>query len=141
MRLHSLANQGATIVTEEHPNVALMKRLDIRNLAGCAHLFSSDFVWHYINPNLPGVEGDYVGLAGLQTFFEALGSQTGGSFKVQPISISVFGDELVVTHVRNSMSIGGQSLAIDAIVVWRIVNGVIAEAWDIPSAHTMAESA
>jgi len=56
------------------------------------------------------------------------------------ISVNAFGDELVVIHVRNSMSIEGQSIAIDAVVVWRIVNGKIAEAWDIPSAHTMADS-
>lgn len=128
-------------MTEEHPNVALMKGLDIRNLAGCAHLFAPDFVWHYIKPNLPEVEGDYVGLAGLQDFFGAIGSETRGSFKVRPISVSAFGDELVVTHVRNSMSIEGRLIAVDAVVVWRIVDGRIAEAWDIPSAHMLAESA
>lgn len=126
-------------MTEEHANVLLMKKLDLRNLAGATDLFAPDFVWHYINPNLPEIEGDYMGLSGLQAFFETLGAETGGSFKVKPISATDFGDELVVTHVRNSMSIKGRSIAIDAVVVWRIVNGRIAEAWDIPSAHTMAK--
>jgi ketosteroid isomerase-like protein len=128
-------------LTEEHPNVALIKGLDIRNLADCAHLFAPDFVWHYFNPNLPEVEGDYVGLAGLQNFFGAINSKTRGSFKVRPISVNAFGDELVVTHVRNSMSVEGQPIGVDAVVVWRIVDGRIAEAWDIPSAHVLAESA
>ncbi len=126
-------------MTEEHPNVLLMKRMDIRNLEGATDLFAPDFVWHYINPNLPQVEGDYIGLDGLQTFFEILGKETGGSFRVKPISATDFGDELVVTHVRNSMFINGQPIVIDAVVVWRIVNGKIAEAWDIPSAHVMAK--
>lgn len=128
-------------MTQVHPNIALVKRLDIRNLASCADLFAPDFVWHYINPNLPEIEGDYVGVADLQNFFAALGSKTSGSFKVQPISANAFGDELVVTHVRNSMSLEGRPIAVDAIVVWRVVNGKFAEAWDIPSAHTLAESA
>jgi len=127
-------------VTQEHPNIALIKALDVRNLAGCADLFAPDFVWHYINPNLPGVEGDYVGLTGLQTFFETIGSESRGSFEVHPISVTAFGDELVVTHVRNSMSIEGRPIVVDAVVVWRIIDGRIAEAWDIPSAHTLAES-
>lgn len=127
-------------MNQEHPNVSLMKQLDILNLASCAHLFASDFVWHYINPNLPEVEGDYAGLAGLQAFFQAISSETSGSFKVRPVSINAFGDELVVTHVRNSMSLEGRPIHVDAIVVWRFVNGQITEAWDIPSAHTLADS-
>ena len=123
----------------EHPNIALMKKLDIRNLTGAAELFAPDFVWHYINPNLPEIEGDYEGLSGLKAFFETMGKETGGDFRVRPISATDFGDELVVTHVRNSMSLKGRSISIDAVVVWRIVNGRIAEAWDIPSAHTLAK--
>jgi hypothetical protein len=95
-----------------------MKRLDIRNFADCAHLFAPDFVWHCINPDLPEVEGDYVGLAGLQNFFAAIGSETCESFKVRPISVNAFGDELVVTQVCNSMSIEGRLIAVDAVVVW-----------------------
>ena len=128
-------------MTGEHPNVALIKGLDIRNLADGAHLFAPDFVWHYINPKLPELEGDYVGLTGLQDFFGAIVSETRGSFKLRPISINAFGDELVVSHVRNSMSIESRPIAVDAVVVWRIVDGRIAEAWDIPSAHMLAESA
>lgn len=128
-------------MSQEHPNVELMKKLDIRNLAGCADLFAPDFIWHYINPNLSDIEGDYVGWAGLQSFFAKIDAKTGDSFKVLPVSINAFGDELVVTHVRNSMILDGQPVAVDAIVVWRIVSGSIAEAWDIPSAHTLADSA
>lgn len=72
----------------EHPNIALLKRLDLRNLSASAGLFTDDFVWHFFNPQLPDLQGDYVGLAGLQAFFEKLGAVTGGSFNVEPVSIT-----------------------------------------------------
>jgi ketosteroid isomerase-like protein len=123
-------------MTEEHPNISLFKQLDLRNLGEASDLFAEDFVWHYFNSHLPDLEGDYVGLGGLQAFFEKLGGVTGGTFEVEPISITPYGDELVVTHVRNRLVVGGAPIEIDAIVVWRIVGGHIAEAWDIPAVHT-----
>jgi ketosteroid isomerase-like protein len=123
-------------MTEEHSNVSLLKRVDLGNIAGAADLFAEDFVWHFFNPRLPDVQGDYVGLAGLQAFFEKLGAVTGGTFQVEPISITPFGDELVVTHARDRMVFEGMPIEIDAVVVWRIVGDRITEAWDIPSVHT-----
>ena len=123
-------------MTEEHPNISLFKQLDLRNLGEASDLFAEDFVWHYFNFHLPDLEGDYVGLGGLQAFFEKLGGVTGGTFEVEPISITPYGDELVVTHVRNRLVVGGAPIEVDAVVVWRIVGGQIAEAWDIPAAHT-----
>ena len=110
-------------MTEEHPNISLFKRLDLRNLGEASDLFAEDFVWHYFNSHLPDLEGDYVGLGGLQAFFEKLGGVTGGTFEVEPISITPYGDELVVTHVRDRLVVGGAPIEIDAVVVWRIVGG------------------
>ena len=123
-------------MTEEHPNISLFKQLDLRNLGEASDLFAEDFVWHYFNSHLPDLEGDYVGLGGLQAFFARLGGVTGGTFEVEPISITPYGDELVVTHVRNRLVVGGAPIEVDAVVVWRIVGGQIAEAWDIPAVHT-----
>ena len=64
---------------------------------------------------------------------------SGGTFKVTPISVTAMGDELIVAHVRNTMSMQGESIAIDAVAIWRIVDGLLAEAWDIPSLYTMAK--
>jgi len=36
------------------------------------------------------------------------------------------------------MTLQGRPVAIDAVAVWRIVDGRIAEVWDIPSVHTTA---
>ena len=123
-------------MTIEHSNVSLVKRLDPGNLAESADLFAENFVWHFFNPSLPKVQGDYVGLNGLQTFFVQLGTLTDGSFQVEPISIIACGDELVVTHVKDRMRLEGRSIEIDAVVVWRIVDDRIVEAWDIPSVYT-----
>jgi ketosteroid isomerase-like protein len=120
-------------MTGEHPNVSLVKRFDAGDLAGSADLFARDFVWHFYNPRLPDLQGDYVGVSGLQDFFEKLVAVTGGDFQVEGVSISAFGDELVVMHNKNRMTFEGRSIEVHVVVVWRIVEGRIAEVWDIPS--------
>ena len=122
-------------MTETHPNVALLSRFDPTNIAGTAEILAEDFVWHFFNPRLPDLQGDYVGRTGLQDFFEKMGNLTEGSFKVNPVSITTVGDELVVVHVKDTMVLEGTPIEIDAVVVWRIVDGKIVEAWDIPAVH------
>ncbi|MDV3348038.1 nuclear transport factor 2 family protein [Leptothoe sp. ISB3NOV94-8A] len=128
-------------MAKEHANVTLLKRLDEyldnSNIAGASGLFSKEFVWHFFNSQLPDMQGDYLGVEGLQAFFEKLAVMTGGTFHVEPVAIIPIGDELVVTHVQDTMTLDGQSIKLDAVVVWRIVNGYIAEAWDIPAIHTI----
>ncbi|MEM9616960.1 MAG: nuclear transport factor 2 family protein [Pseudomonadota bacterium] len=125
-------------MTDEHPNLTVLSKLDICDLNASAVLFSDDFVWHYFNPKLPDVEGDYVGVEGLRKFFTIIAEKTGARFKVEPISMTPFGEELVVIHTRNTMEFEDNPIAVDVAVVWRIVNGKIAEGWDIPSAFTLA---
>lgn len=126
-------------MTEEHPNLAVLAKLDIRDLNISAALFSDDFVWHYFNPNLPDVEGDYSGVEGLKRFFTIIAEKTAGTFKVKPISVTAFGEELVVVHALDTMELEGNLIAVDVVVVWRIVAGKISEGWDIPSAFTLAK--
>jgi len=125
-------------MTEDHPNLALLSKLDIRDLNASAALFSDDFVWHFFNPNLPDAEGDYIGVDGLKKFFAIIAGKTGGTFKVEPISAMPFGEELVVVHARDTMELEDNSIVVDVAVVWRIVDGKFAEGWDIPSAFTLA---
>ena len=115
----------------EHQNVELLNRLDITDLATAGDLFTEDFVWHYFNPNLPELQGDYVGLEGLKAFFRAVGEETRGTFRVEPVSATPVGDELVVVHARDTMTYKDRALAMDVVVVWRIREGRIAEVWDI----------
>ena len=124
-------------MTDVHPNVTLLKRVGFGNLAGAADLFAENFVWHFFNPRLPDVEGDYVGLSGLQTFLEKLVVLTEGTFEVEPISVTAVGDELVVMHNKNRMTLQGMSIETDVVVVWRIVGGRFSEGWDIPSVYAV----
>ena len=118
-------------MAEEHPNISLMKRLDPHNLASAADLFAPDVVFHYFNPNLPEMQGDYEGLEGIRSFFESIGEKSRGTFKVEPVSIDAVGEELVVVHSRNTLTLKDRHIALDVVVVWRIVDGRIAEVWDI----------
>lgn len=118
-------------MVDEHPNIQLMKRLDLGDLASAKDLFAEDVVWHYFNSNLPELQGDYVGLDGIRSFFQTIGGKTRGTFKVEPVSITTVGDELVVVHARDRLTFQGRSIVLDVVVVWRIVDGRIAEVWDI----------
>ena len=122
-------------MTEEHPNIALLKRFDPTNIAEAADVLAEDVVWHFFNPRLPHLQGDYVGRSALQAFFQKMAEQTHGTFKVTPVSVTPVGDELLVTQTRNEMTLDGQRIETDVVVVWRIVNSRIAEVWDIPSVH------
>lgn len=126
-------------MTDRHPNVALLSRFDPANVAGTADVLSEDFVWHFFNPRLTDIQGDHVGRDGLQDFFQKMSERTEGTFKVTPVSVTAVGDELVVVQTKNTMVFEGQSIAIDAVVVWRIVDGCIVEAWDIPAVHSTRE--
>ena len=123
-------------MADTHPNVALLSRFDPANVAGIADVLSEDFVWHFFNPRLPDLQGDHVGRDRLQVFFQKMHELTDGTFKVNPVSITAVGDELVVVHAKNTMVIEGQPIEIDAVVVWRILDGRIVEAWDIPAVHS-----
>lgn len=118
-------------MTKEHPNLSLLKQLDPSNLSAAKGVFADDVVFHYFNPNLPDLQGDYVGMDGIRSFFEIIAKMTLGTFKVEPIMITAVGDDLVVTQVRDTLTIQGKSIALDVVVVWRFVDGRIVEVWDI----------
>jgi uncharacterized protein len=115
----------------DHPNIQLLNRLDLRDLASAGDLFAQDVVWHYFNPNLPDLQGDFFGLDGIRTFFQTIGEKTRGTFRVKPVSATAVGDELVVVHARDTLTFQDRSVALDVVVVWRIKDGRIAEVWDI----------
>lgn len=123
-------------MAEEHPNLLLFKGMKPGNLADATELFAPDAVFHYINPRLPDIQGDYVGMDGIRSFFEKIGAVTAGTFQVEPISITAMGDELVVMHNRNRLTLQGNAIETDVVLVWRIVDGHVVEVWDIPSVYT-----
>lgn len=125
-------------MNQMHPNVQLLSRLDPANMAHSSDIFADDVVFHYFNPRIPDLAGDYVGRTGLEEFFGKVAAMSDGTFKINPISTTAIGDELVVTQTRNMMSNQGEDIDIDVVVVWRIVDGRITEVWDIPSVYTKA---
>jgi len=128
-----------SIMTQEHPNILLMKQLDPSNIAAARDVVAEDVVWRYFNPNLPDMQDDYVGLDGIRSFFDAVAEKTGGTFEAQPISTTAVGDELVVVQTRNTLTLQDRSIAVDVVTVWRFVDGHIVEVWDIVPGRT-AES-
>lgn len=123
-------------MAEEHPNLLLFKGMKPGNLAEATELFAPDAVLHYFNLRLPDIQGDYVGMDGIRSFFEKIGAVTAGTFQVESISIDAMGDELVVMHNKNRLTLQGHSIVTDVVLVWRIVEGRVVEVWDIPSVHT-----
>ncbi len=124
-----------TVMADAHPNIALLKRLDMANLENAADLFTDDFVFHFFNPKLPDLAGDYVGVSGMQTFLGKMVALTEGTFHVELITVTPVGNELIVMHNRNHMTLQGTPIETEVVVVWRVVGGRFAEVWDIPSVY------
>jgi len=122
-------------MTEEHPNVAVLKRFNPTKLAETIDVFAEDVIWHYFNPGLPELHGDYIGHDGIQTFFEKLRQLADSEFKINTVSVNPIGDELVVVHRKQIMNLKENHIESDVVVVWRIVDKKISEVWDIPSIH------
>ena len=95
---------------KSHPNIAVLQRFNPTDLANSGNIIAEDAVFHYFNPRLPDLQGDYQGRKGFMEFFGKISTQTNGTFKVTPVSIDPMGDEFVVTYVTNSMASGGALL-------------------------------
>ena len=123
-----------------HPNLNILKRLNVRNLDASRNIIADDFIWHYFNPRLPELHGDYHGIDGFKEFFVKLHEISSGSFQSNVIDRSVVGDELVIVQTCNRLALeafDGDTIETKVIVVWRIVNGRISEGWDIPSIYNV----
>lgn len=99
-------------------------------------LLSENVVFHYFTPIVPELHGDYQGIKGVQEIFEKLARLSKGTFKVNPVFLLPAGDELVVTHTKNTMTLEMGSVETNVVLVWPIVDGKIEEVWDIPSITT-----
>lgn len=119
-----------------HPNIAILSKVNVADIEGCAEIFAPDVIWHFYNPRVPDLHGDHKGVEGLANFFKALGGITGGTFNVTVVDARPVGDELVVVQTCNRLTLDGEDHAFDVVVVWRVVDGLIKEVWDIPSLYT-----
>jgi hypothetical protein len=101
------------------------------------HPFADDFVFHFFNPQLPDLAGDYHGFDGIAELFERLGELSETGFRNVPHSLTPCGDELLVAFATNTLGFDGVLIDVDAVVVWRVFGGQIHEAWDIPAVNTV----
>ena len=100
-------------------------------------IFADDFVFHFVNPQLAELDGDHQGFDGFRRLFALLHDRNETGFRQVHHSITAYGDELVVAHATNTVGFGGAELDVDAIVVWRVFDGKVHEAWDIPAVNTV----
>ena len=134
-------NAFTSLTPTQQANLDLVTRAGTMIRTGFANadedVFADGFLFHFFNPRLDELHGDHHGYEGFRSFFERLdqGSDTG--FHSEPHSLTPYGDELVVAYATNTVSFNGALLDVDAVVVWRIVNGRISEAWDIPAINTV----
>lgn len=91
-------------MTEDHPAIAVLRQFDPSDMAASAPLFAEDAVWHYFNPNLPELQGDHVGREAIGAFFAALAEKSRGTFRIEPVSATPVGPELVVVQSRNTLT-------------------------------------
>ena len=124
---------------KQHPNIVLLEKLDPGNISEASEILSEDVIWHFFNPMLPEMAGDYTGMEGIDDFFNKLRGITEGSFTVNPIMATPVGDELVVMHTQNSFILNEDQMRFDVVLVWRIVDYKVVEVWDIPSVYTNIE--
>ncbi|MEJ6393497.1 nuclear transport factor 2 family protein [Gymnodinialimonas sp. 2305UL16-5] len=120
----------------EHPNIELINRIDTTDIPAQADLFQPDVVWHFFNAQAADIAGSYCGIDGLSEFFRKVHAHGDGSFAISPRGAWAVGDELVVVQTRNRLGRGEAAIEFDVIVVWRIIDGKIAEVWDIPAVNT-----
>ncbi len=93
-------------------------------------LLTEDLVWHFYG-DVEGIDVDHHGRDNVSAnLWAKLFEASGGAFAVAPVSISAAGDELVTAHVK--VTIAFDTPPIDAVVVYRMRDGRIAEAWDVP---------
>ena len=130
--------------TRAQMNLSLLEHLPQlipHALADAKDLIADEFVWHYFNPALQELEGNYVGFNGFANFFQKLGVLTDGTFAVKVCRVIPIGDELVAAHANPTMTFSGGSFeSVDAAVIWRLRDNRIVEGWDIPAIYTPRSS-
>ena len=135
-------------MTEAISNVALIEDLiaarnagDLERMAG---LSSPDLLWHY-RFGAPALRGDYPGLLdGAARFQHLVFNLMGdGTARLKPRSITAVGATLVLCHVRIDFTIEGRDHGVEAALLFRVEDGLVAEAWDFPDAvdEAIAEAA
>lgn len=124
-------------MNSEHPNVEILKQVDLTDRAGWSEILHPDVIWHFYNDQEPDLAGDYEGYDGIAEFLTRLQTLSEGTFAVDPKEAVAVGDELVVAQTCNRLAFAGKMVEFDVVTVWRIIDDLIVEVWDIPAVNTI----
>ncbi len=114
-----------------HPNVEFMRRYSAALQAGQAAdalpFYADDLVLHI--PGRSAHAGTFRGQDAVLAYYTRLFRDTEGRFEVLGVDDIIAGDDHAVTLVRWRIQRGDRSIDVDRVVVYRIVEGRIAEIW------------
>jgi ketosteroid isomerase-like protein len=120
----------------EHPNLARMREgyeaIAGGDLANVLDLFADDGVMH-VGGHGP-LSGDHTGRAAIGDAFAGLFEWTGGTVKLE-VSQLFADDHNAVALVRETAQRASDGLTLDVseVHLFRMVNGVAVEFWDVPA--------
>jgi hypothetical protein len=115
-------------VTSE--NLELVRRA----FDGDSSTLHESVVWHFQSP-VPDLVAHFRGRTEVvHDWPRMLDELTGGTFAKRLVDVWSIGPDLAVAHVEVTMTIGGEQHNGSSVVVYRIAEGVVVEAFDIPSA-------
>ena len=118
----------------EHPNVTRTREyLDTfarGDMDGLRPFFSEDVVWHVAGNH--ELSGDYVGKDALISYFQSARERSGGSLRLEPVSIMA-NDSHVVIMLKVTGERNGRALDIEMAEAFSVrPDGTWSEFWAMP---------
>ena len=83
--------------------MSVLAKLNLEDLALYGEVLAESFIGHCFGPGLPELEGDYLGIDGLKSFFARLSEINCSRFQPKLIDARPVGDELIVIQVCNQL--------------------------------------
>jgi hypothetical protein len=99
-----------------------------RDAEGLREVLDPDVVWHV--PGKSRVAGDYTGIDDVLAYFDSLMELTGGNFRLELQNVLTKNDLVVGLHHTQAQN-GGHVYDEDELVVFRLRDGRVIEAWDV----------
>jgi uncharacterized protein len=115
----------------EHPNAVLLRRyvsaMQSGDTQAVLRFYTDDLVMHV--PGRSAHAGTYRGREAVLEYYTRIGRDTDGGFVVTGVHDILASDDHVAMLVGWRLSRGGRTIEIDRVVLYRLVDGRIAEIW------------
>ncbi len=121
-----------------HPNVVAVRAFyraqagfyaGMHRAASMRSLLTEDVAWHV--PGRSVIAGDYLGQDEVLDYFARRRDIAGGSLRVD-VRRSLADNDLVVQLTAGQAELAGPTCAWEALGVYRMIDGLIAECWLVP---------